>query len=252
MNPGPLSVIIPTRERPTLLQRALESVREQTRPPDEVIVVDDGDSPLDDLTSADVRCVRQEAPHGAARARNLGASVAVGTMLAFLDDDDTWAPSYLAEAERLVHAHRLELVLTAFLKVKQREDGTREILPEKVPPPTLQPEDFLVRNPGIRGSNLFISRELFLRSGGFDPSLPSFHDMDLGFRLAGIPGLRYARNEQPRVLFHAHPGPRLSTAGSSTNVAGLRAFLTKHAEHMGPERVAAFRQRALQLFGVDP
>ena len=172
-------------------------------------------------------------------------------MLAFLDDDDTWDPAYLAEAEHLAHARGLELVLTAFLKVREHE-GSWEELPEKVPPASLQPEDFMVRNPGIRGSNLFISRDAFLCSGGFDPALPSFHDMDLGLRLARLPGLRYGRNERPRVRFHVHPGPRLSTAGSPTNVAGLRAFLAKHSDSMGPERVSAFRERARKLFGVEP
>jgi glycosyltransferase involved in cell wall biosynthesis len=250
--PVTLSVIIPTRERPTLLRQALDSVAAQTRSPDEVIVVDDGDTPRDDTPPEGVRWIRQEAPHGAARARNLGASLARGTLLAFLDDDDTWAPTYLAEAEQFARSQMLELLLTAFLKVKVHEDGRRDVTPEKVPPAALQPEDFLVRNPGIRGSNLLISRELFYRVGGFDPDLPSFHDMDLGFRLASLSGLRYGRNERPLVLFHVHPGARLSTAGSPTNVAGLRAFLAKHALVMGPERIDAFRQRALQLFGVAP
>jgi glycosyltransferase involved in cell wall biosynthesis len=198
-----------------------------------------------------VRLVRQEAPHGAARARNLGASMAQGRFLAFLDDDDTWHPAYLAEAEQLALTAHLELVLTAFLKVRQRE-GFQEVMPEKVPPAVLHPDDFLVRNPGLRGSNLFISRAAFVQSGGFDPALPSFHDMDLGFRLASLPGLRYGRNLQPRVQFHVHPELRLSTAGSPTNVAGMQAFLAKHAETMGPERVAAFRERARRLFGGDP
>ena len=251
MSRATLSVIIPTRHRPTLLSRALASVAAQRRRPDEVILVDDGDTPLEAAPEAGVRLVRQEAPHGAARARNLGASVASGTLLAFLDDDDTWHPAYLAEAEQLALTRNLDLVLTAFLKVRERE-GTSEVTPEKVPPTALQPEDFLVRNPGLRGSNLFISRATFLQSGGFDPALPSFHDMDLGFRLARIPNLQYGRNVKPRVNFHVHPGLRLSTAGAPSNVAGLRAFLDKHAATMGPERVADFRERARQLFGVDP
>ncbi|WP_158620283.1 MULTISPECIES: glycosyltransferase family 2 protein [Corallococcus] len=246
-----LSVIIPTRHRPALLRRALTCVAEQTRRPDEVFVIDDGDVPHPFVPSAGVRWVRHEAPHGAARARNLGASLAQGRFLAFLDDDDAWDPAYLAEAEQLALTERLDLVLTAFLKVRQQE-GTQEVVPEKVPPAILHPDDFLVRNPGLRGSNLFISRAAFLQSGGFDPALPSFHDMDLGIRLASLPGLRYGRNTRPRVYFHVHPELRLSTAGSPTNVAGMRAFLVKHAGIMGPERVSAFRERARRLFGVEP
>ncbi|RKG92544.1 glycosyltransferase family 2 protein [Corallococcus terminator] len=246
-----LTVIIPTRHRPGLLRRALTCVADQTRRPDEVIVIDDGDVPQPFASGPGVRWVRHEAPHGAARARNLGASLARGRFLAFLDDDDTWDPAYLFEAEHLALTSRLELVLTAFLKVRQQE-GAREVVPEKVPPANLHPDDFLVRNPGLRGSNLFITRAAFLESGGFDPSLPSFHDMDLGVRLARLPGLRYGRNTQPRVYFHVHPELRLSTAGSPTNVAGMRAFLAKHSALMGPERVSAFRERARRLFGVDP
>ncbi|RYZ44110.1 MAG: glycosyltransferase family 2 protein [Myxococcaceae bacterium] len=246
-----LSVIIPTRHRPDLLRQALTCVEAQTRCPDEVLVIDDGDAPQPVIPGAGVRWVRHEAPHGAARARNLGALLAQGRFLAFLDDDDTWDPAYLAEAEHLVLTERLELVLTAFLKVRHQE-GAQEVVPEKVPPAYLHPDDFLVRNPGLRGSNLFISRATFLQSGGFDPALPSFHDMDLGIRLAALPGLRYGRNTRPRVHFHVHPELRLSTAGSPTNVAGIRAFLAKHAGIMGPERVSAFRERARRLFGVDP
>jgi glycosyltransferase involved in cell wall biosynthesis len=246
-----ISVIIPTRHRPALLRRALASVADQTRRPEEVLVVDDGDESMLSSLEAGVRLLRQEVPHGAARARNLGASMAQGTFLAFLDDDDTWHPAYLAEAEQLARITHLQLVLTAFLKIRQRE-GAQEVIPEKVPPEVLHPDDFLVRNPGLRGSNLFISRATFLQVGGFDPALPSFHDMDLGFRLASVPGLLYGRNTQPRVHFHVHPEPRLSTAGSPTNVAGMRAFLAKHAGTMGPERVAAFRERAQRLFGVVP
>lgn len=245
-----ISVIIPTRHRPALLRRALACVADQTRRPEEVLVIDDGDAPMSSAPGAGARLIRQEAPHGAARARNLGASIARGRFLAFLDDDDTWHPAYLAEAEQLALTTHLELVLTAFLKVREQE-GTQEVIPEKVPPAILHPDDFLVRNPGLRGSNLFISRAAFLQSGGFDPALPSFHDMDLGFRLAGLSGLSYGRNTQPRVYFHVHPGLRLSTAGSPTNVAGLRAFLAKHTEIMGPERVTAFRERARRLFGVE-
>jgi glycosyltransferase involved in cell wall biosynthesis len=251
MKRATLSVIIPTRHRPVLLQRALASVRAQLRPADQVLLIDDGDEPLASVPGEGLHLIRQDAPHGASRARNRGAAAAQGTFLAFLDDDDTWHPAYLAEAEQLALASGLELVLTAFLKVRQLEES-QQTEPEKVPPERLQPEDFLVRNPGLRGSNLFISRSRFAEAGGFDPALPSFHDMDLGYRLAGLPGLRYGRNVQPRVSFHVHPGLRLSTAGSPTNVQGLRAFLAKHSEAMGTERVAAFRERARQLFGVAP
>jgi glycosyltransferase involved in cell wall biosynthesis len=247
-----VSVVIPTCDRPTRLLRALDSVLAQRHPADEVLVVDDGRERVNQAQlPAEVILISGDGRQGVCWARNQGASTASGQWLAFLDDDDRWHPAYLEEALALAGRSDANLVLTAFTKVRERPGGTEQI-PEKVPPVHLAPEDFYVRNPGLRGSNLFIQNNLFHAIGGFDQQLPSHNDLDLGIRLFSHPEVRYQRNPKPRVLFHVHPGPRLSTPGSMANVAGMRAFLGRHATAMSPERVAAFRQRCLDLFGVDP
>lgn len=92
------SVIIPAFNAAATLERAIASVRAQSWPAHEIIVVDDGS--LDD--SADVarrfgeavRLIRQ--PNGGvSRARNAGAVAASGDWLAFLDADDWYAPDRL-------------------------------------------------------------------------------------------------------------------------------------------------------------
>src|SRR5262249_40387408 len=93
-----VSVIIPAYRAAGVIGRAVASALGQTRPPDEILVVDDG-SP-DDVTAAltpfgdHVRLVRQ--PNGgASSARNRGLDETGGEPIAFLDADDYWEPDKL-------------------------------------------------------------------------------------------------------------------------------------------------------------
>jgi glycosyltransferase involved in cell wall biosynthesis len=94
-----VSVIIPTHNRLTLLDRALRSVLGQTYSHYEIIVVDDGST---DGTTAwlrthhpQIRLITLSGNGGAAAARNQGVENAQGQFLAFLDSDDEWHPHYL-------------------------------------------------------------------------------------------------------------------------------------------------------------
>lgn len=97
MNPR-FSVIIPAFNAAASLAHAIESVRAQSGPAHEIIVVDDGSS---DATAevarqfgTAIRLIRQ-ANGGVSVARNAGAAAATGDWLAFLDADDWYAPDRL-------------------------------------------------------------------------------------------------------------------------------------------------------------
>ena len=88
-----LTAIIPTRDRPLTLRRAVDSVLRQTVAV-EIVVVDDGSSTpvsLHDLP-ANALLVRHESARGPARARNAGVERAETEWVGFLDDDDIWLP----------------------------------------------------------------------------------------------------------------------------------------------------------------
>ena len=93
-----VSTVIPVRDGERHLGAAIESVLAQTRPPDEVIVIDDGSSDrsreVAQRYAPAVRCISQPGA-GPAEARNRGVSMASGDHLAFLDADDLWEPRKL-------------------------------------------------------------------------------------------------------------------------------------------------------------
>jgi len=96
-----VTVVIPTRNRPELVTRAVESALAQTYPELEVIVVIDGPDPktracLDAIADPRLTVLELESNIGAANARNLGVQRAGGSWIAFLDDDDHWMPEKVA------------------------------------------------------------------------------------------------------------------------------------------------------------
>ncbi|WP_245998389.1 glycosyltransferase [Halalkalicoccus subterraneus] len=96
-----VSVVVPTYDRLTMVRRAVRSVAAQTYSPVELIVVDDGSSTPIDGSELDVsafsacRLRRHDHTRGGNAARATGIEAARGEYVAFLDDDDTWAPEKL-------------------------------------------------------------------------------------------------------------------------------------------------------------
>jgi glycosyltransferase involved in cell wall biosynthesis len=92
------SIVIPTRDRASMLQRAVSSVYRQSLEDFELIVIDDGSrEPCGGLPQdSRLRIIRNQSSLGVAEARNLGVRAAEGTYISFLDDDDEYLPSFLS------------------------------------------------------------------------------------------------------------------------------------------------------------
>lgn len=112
-----ITAIVPTLNRPALLEEAIQSLLNQTLAPAEIIVVDDGSSPPVDSDALimkygpKVRVIRHDVSQGLAYARNHGAEEATGDFLVHLDDDDMLASETLEEAHALLsHDHEIDMV----------------------------------------------------------------------------------------------------------------------------------------------
>jgi len=100
-----VSVILPTHNRPELLAEALASLGEQTSADWEAVIVDDASTPPVSLNHPRLRIIRHDVPRGGAAAKNTGIHHATGELLAFLDDDDLYAPRYLERALEVLDHH---------------------------------------------------------------------------------------------------------------------------------------------------
>ena len=98
MSADRVSVVVAVRDGEPYIEEAIDSILAQTRPPGQVIVVDDGSR---DGTSAriegygdSVTLIRRE-PRGVGAAVNTGLDAAHGDLISFLDADDLWTPRKL-------------------------------------------------------------------------------------------------------------------------------------------------------------
>jgi glycosyltransferase involved in cell wall biosynthesis len=108
--PG-VSVVIPAYNQPRMLGEALASVRAQTAPPIEVVVIDDCSAePLQPATPCPpglpLRFVRQLENRGPAASVVHGIQQTRGELIAVLNHDDAWEPEFLERLTRALEAHR--------------------------------------------------------------------------------------------------------------------------------------------------
>src|SRR6185312_8290959 len=121
-----VSIILPTRDRATLLPIAVESIREQTYDHWELLIVDDGSSDATPSVIAGflgdprIRTLRT-AGNGVAAARNAAMAGAKGQFFAYLDSDNSWRPEFLEIAVSYLLERNLDLVYSAL----ETSDGWR-------------------------------------------------------------------------------------------------------------------------------
>jgi GT2 family glycosyltransferase len=177
---------------------------------------------------------------GASGSRNLGASLATGEVLAFLDDDDIWSPTYLATALACLRSDDIEMVITGIRRV--RSDGSSQKI---VMPMAVDASRIFDRNPGLTGSNIVIRRAAFDHVGGFDPELPVMNDWDLLVRLLSQ-GTRYAVVDDLLVEWRDYGEDRISTP-TERRARGIEAFITKHRAALSKRQYIALARQALGI-----
>jgi glycosyltransferase involved in cell wall biosynthesis len=201
-----VSVVIPTHNRSALLPLTLYSALYQRDADLEVVVVDDGsddDTPelLRHVDDPRVRVLRHDAARGVSAARNHGIEEARGRWVAFLDDDDLWAPPKLSlqlEALRETERRWAYAGTVEISKDNRVFDGRPPFTPDEVM------REVTMRNMVHAGSsNVIVDRE-WLPRPAFDRSLHHSPDWDLWIRLArmGPP----ACVVRPLIAYRLHPG----------------------------------------------
>lgn len=209
-----LSIIIPTRDRPHLLPRAVKSALEQTFADLEVIVVDDASTQLVELPEDPrLRIIRLSKPHGGAAARNVGTDAAIGRWVMYLDDDDLLLPHMAAVSLDALAQATLPApvgVLSGMELVDLQGNITGSLLP---PPARPRGAHFSLEElePGCSYNTkqtLVVEREVIRSIGGWDEEFRSRVHSELFLRLNPVCSLLGL----PIVTYQlcAHEGDRVS------------------------------------------
>jgi len=203
-----VTVVIPTKDRWALLRGTLASVLAQRDVDLDVVVVDDGSTTssgrdASELDDPRVRVVRHERSHGVAAARNRGLAEAAAAWVAFVDDDDLWAPDKLrAQLDALAAVPGARWSCVGEVHV----DGALATIGYDTPPPSGDVAPLLLatnRVPG-GGSGVLADAELVREVGGFDERLRNLADYDLWIRLALA--ARVATVDRPLLAYRIHGG----------------------------------------------
>lgn len=201
-----VSVIIPAYNVAGFVADAIRCALTQTRPPHEIVVVNDGSTDdtarVLDRFGDQIRVISQPNA-GLAAARNAGAAAARGEWLAFLDADDLWHPTKLEhqlavaqDHHALIYSDRMnigdigDVPLVQSLGVALREGDIFEAL--------------LTTGNFITASSAMIRADVFRALGGFDPHLRAAEDWDLWLRVAADHPVGVCR--VPVVSYRIHAG----------------------------------------------
>lgn len=213
-----VSVVIPTRGRPELLQRAIRSALQQGGVPLEVIVVVDGEDAItarmvEGMGDARVRTVVLEAPVGGSEARNVGAREARGRYVALLDDDDEWMPDKLARQVAVADATRAETFVVVTQYLYRVEGEPDEVWPGHLPGKGEALSEFLFSSRGgFQTSTYLCPRELLLRVP-FTKGLKKHQDWDWFLQLAAMPGFELKVVAEPLSIYWVPLRTRSSVSG---------------------------------------
>ncbi len=226
---GLVSVVMPAYRAERHIAETLESVRRQTYPHWELIVVDDASPDRTEdvvrefaarLSGHRVAWERNEANRGPSHSRNRAIGLARGEFFAFLDADDLWLEGYLEASLRALEESEADIVYSSAVMF---EDATRVLLGVWGPTPRdLErfPEGLLSR-PYILPSAAVVRRSVFERVGLFDSSLRGAEDLDLWLRCAAA-GLKFVYLGGCRCLYR-----KGRSEAFSSNFASCTAWIVR-------------------------
>jgi glycosyltransferase involved in cell wall biosynthesis len=156
-----VSVVVATRHRPELLLRAVTSILGQSYPGElECLVVFDQSQPepllAEILPGRQLRMLSNTRRPGLAGARNAGITAAVGTVIAFCDDDDTWQPDKLTRQVELLNRSAADFVACgvrirysdhAVVRMPPAQTGFDQLLSDRMT--ALHPSTFVIRRSAL-------------------------------------------------------------------------------------------------------
>lgn len=205
-----ISVIIPTYNRVGLLGRSIQSVLSQTYSNLELLIIDDcswdntGEF-VKSLSDERIRYHRNDHNMGLAGAKNVGASLAKGELLAFQDDDDEWLPDKLMRLMEVWEKESSEE--TGMIYHEMQEQGATVYIPSRdIPLEWKSTEIFrhMLLYPMIGATASLIRKSCLDELGGFNEKLGSIEDYEFYLRMAKKYKILFVG--EPLMIIYDTPG----------------------------------------------
>lgn len=186
-----VSVILPTRDRPVFLRRALESLETQTFRDFEVVVVDDAGCDVSAIAAEflgrglSLRLEVHPERRGLGAARNTGIRAARGPWIAYLDDDDLYYPDHLRLILDALDRTGAKVAYSDSMRaVEEERDGQWVVLSNELAMSNDFDRDAFLRTNLTPVNNVIHARTCWDLVGGIDESLPVLEDWDFWIRLS--------------------------------------------------------------------
>jgi hypothetical protein len=242
-----VSLVVRTRDRPRFLARALASIRAQTYPAIETVVVVDGGVPVDEILAAyppAKRIVNAESI-GPVPALIAGMNAATGTYLGLLDDDDVLFPDHI---ERLVHAllaadARVAQSMTAALFARPDGEHVRIFGVSTFLRRVARPDRIHLEH-GAGPMSWLVRRDAYDESGGFDAAIGHAEDWDLLVRVSERDDVVFVPEVTCAYTIRPESADSLVQTGGERLIAAQRRMIEKYPLADRP-RIAQARAKML-------
>lgn len=241
-----VSVVIPTRNRPYLVTRAVQSALAQTHREVEVIVVVDGPDPATSAALASsvgqrLRLAQLSENVGGAEARNIGVREARGEWIAFLDDDDEWLPEKLQKQIEIASQSAFPLPIVCS-KLIARSSHASMVWPRRQPYEPIS-EYLLSRTSWSYGEGLIhtstiLTRRELLLDVPFTSGLRKHQDWDWVLRAVERPGVGIEFVPEPLAVWNIATSTRRVSTTADWNFS--RNWIRSNRNLVTPRAYAGF------------
>jgi len=183
-----ISIIIPTYNRQDLLKSALASIAAQTFNDYEVVLVNDGGVPLDDVIEKSgiedrIKYIVNPENLGQTKSLNIGLEKSSGRFISYLDDDDIYFSNHLEILYNFLTSNKHEFAFTNCIRTVINPDNGIIVKADILPSEEYAREKLFTRNV-IHIISTMHRKECLEKSGLFDVNLKFLKDCDLFVRLS--------------------------------------------------------------------
>lgn len=226
-----ISIVIPTYNRPDLLDRLLSSIKNQTFTSYEIIIINDNSKNLKSYKKVidkykqmfnSLTYIVNDMNMGAPYSRNIGISKSNFKLIALVDDDDEWLPSKLEKQHAIFDSNENIGICYTWTIVSENNIHKKNIYNSLLNGNSLKP---LLRECFIPSPSVMVLKEAIENAGFFDIKMKSCQDWDMWTRIIKK-GYSYSVVNEYLTIYHKH---NLDNIGLSKNaLKGYNRYYKKH------------------------